>query len=109
MDRLELVAEAPAPGWQMAVACTGLLFAARFHCCRDGLVRNGARKAALDYLRDHADKRCGNSDARTRGPIYHLYHRLFAAGSYRNFFTPAPVYGDTSRHQTGASSPALKE
>src|ERR1700756_5848625 len=93
----------------MVVACTGLLFAAWFHCGRDRLVRNGARKATLDHLRDYADKRCGNSDARTGGPIYYFYRRLLVAGSYRHFFTPAPVYGDTSSRETGASFAALKK
>src|ERR1700747_2594573 len=93
----------------MVIARPGLLFAVRFHCCRDRLVRNGARKATLDYLWDYADKRCGNSDARTGGPIYYLYPRLFAAGSYRHFFTPASVYGDTSGGEAGASSATLKK
>src|ERR1700742_4036425 len=92
----------------MAVTGAGLLFAVWVHCCRDRLVRDGARKATLDYLRYHADKRCSNSDAWTGGPVYYLYHGLSVAGSYCHFFTPAPVHGDTSRHQTGASSPALK-
>src|ERR1700756_2854811 len=92
----------------MVVACSGRLFSAWFHCRRDRLVRNGARKTALDYLRDYADERCSNSDARTGGPVYYLYHRLFVVGSYRHFFTPAPVYGDTSSHETGASSAALE-
>src|ERR1700747_244345 len=92
----------------MAVAGAGLLFAVRVHCCRDRLVRNRARTATLDYLRYYSDKRCSNSDARTGGPVYYLYHGLFVTGSYCYFFTPAPVHGDTSRHQTGASSPALE-
>src|ERR1700741_5123422 len=92
----------------MVIASPGLLFSARFYCRRNRLVRNGARKATLDYLRDYADKRRGNSDARTGGPIYYLYHRLFVAGSYCYFLTPASVHGDTSRHQTRAGSAALK-
>src|ERR1700746_1459435 len=93
----------------MVIASPGLLFSARFYCRRNRLVRNGARKTTLDYLRDYADKRCGNSDARTGGPIYYLSHLLFAAGSYRHFFTPASVYGDTSSGEAGASSATLKK
>src|ERR1700756_5326515 len=92
----------------MVIASPGLLFSARLYCCRNRLVRNGARKATLDYLRDYADKRRGNPDARTGGPIYYLYYRLFVAGSYCYFLTPASVHGDTPSRETGASSPSLE-
>src|ERR1700756_6062778 len=92
----------------MVIASPGLLFSARFYCRRNRLVRNGARKATLDYLRDYADKRRGNSDARTGGPIYYLYHRLLVAGSYCYFLAPASVHGATPSRETGASSPPLE-